>query len=58
MPIVIKEVIVKTTVERSVPQETSLLPDTQFVDRVKRQVLAELPNRESALGNRKYKKDR
>lgn len=41
MPIVIKEVIVKTTVEQQTPQ-WSRLPEEQIVKTVKRQVMEEL----------------
>lgn len=57
MPIVIKEVIIKTTVERSTPQEAQL-PDVQIVDKVKRRVLEELSGMEQIFRGRKYKKDR
>lgn len=58
MPIVIKEVIVKTTVERTVPQYSQSI-DSQVIDRVKQQVLAELSGTEPTLSKgRKYKKDR
>lgn len=57
MPIVIKEVIVKTTVERSAPQEVQL-SDVQIVEKVKRRVLQELSGMEQTSRNRKYKKDR
>lgn len=58
MPIVIKEVIVKTTVERAVPQYSQSI-DVQVIERVKRQVLAELAGTEPAsTNNRRYKKDR
>lgn len=58
MPIVIKEVIVKTTVERTVPQHSQSM-DVQVIEHVKRQILAELVGTEpTSTSNRRYKKDR
>lgn len=57
MPIVIKEVIVKTTVERAVRQE-SLPAAGQLVEEVKRKVLEELGGENRVRGNRRERKDR
>lgn len=57
MPIVIKEVIVKTIVERQTPQRDSLL-DVQMVEKVKYEVLQRLSEMESIPKNRRNRKDR
>lgn len=57
MPIVVKEVIVKTTVERTLRQEPQM-PDAQLVERVKRRVLAELADAEPVSQVRRDRKNR
>lgn len=57
MPIVIKEVIVKTIVERLTPQRDSLL-DVQMVEKVKYEVLQRLSEMEPIPKNRRNRKDR
>jgi len=56
MPIVIKEVIVKATVERTIQQES--LPAGQLLEEVKRKLLEELGGENYIRRNRKERKDR
>ena len=56
MPIVIKEIIVKTTVERSAPRDSA--SDERLVEEVKRKVLEELGEESRRQGTRKDRKDR
>lgn len=56
MPIVIKEVIVKTTVERQAPQWPQL-PE-RLAEEVKREVLAELEEEIRLQERRKNRKNR
>lgn len=56
MPIVIKEVIVKATVEHAMQRES--LPAGQFLEEVKRKVLEELVGENDIRRNRKERKDR
>lgn len=56
MPIVIKEVIVKTTVERQAPQG-SPLPE-RLVETVKREVLAQLADERRLQKRKEERKNR
>lgn len=56
MPIVIKEVIVKTTVERKEPQWSQ--PAEEIVKVVKQEILAELAGKTLTQPVRKGQKDR
>lgn len=57
MPIVIKEVLVKTTVERTVPQGYQL-PRIQIEEQIKRLVAEKLSDVEHTSRTKRYKKDR
>lgn len=56
MAIVIKEIVVKTTVERTIPQWSQ--PSDEIIRRLKREILAELAGKESKQSSREGKKNR